>query len=131
MALVSPNGVVVGLLTPAQAAEYLACSQRTLRNYVAGGMLFVQIGRGHRRFRVEDLRAWVEGRVLQSSTSRPTTATSSSTDSPRTAFDTEDPQAAEIERELRQRLSGSTPRRSPKSPSRRAGTPVVLPLRKT
>jgi excisionase family DNA binding protein len=97
MAIITPNGAVIGLLTPTQAAEYLACSQRSLRNYVAGGLPFVQIGNGHRRFRVEDLNGWIEARLFQATPKAPRIA----------SVIANDPVVAEIERELRARIEGA------------------------
>jgi excisionase family DNA binding protein len=116
MALVSPNGVIVGLLTPAETARYLACSERTLRNYVAQGLPFVQDAHGHKRFRVEDLQRWVGDQVRQSSSATPSTETSTSSDLQLTASDTADPLVAEISARLKRRLCGSTPLRSRNKP---------------
>lgn len=130
MAITSANGILVGLLTPSEAAEYLACSERQLRNYVASGLPSVREGNGHRRFRAEDLRAWVDRRVGLESASTPNTATSTSSASRPSDSATKGQRVSETAKRLRMKLTGSTPRRS-KGSGHNDGQANVLPLRRT
>ena len=131
MALRLPNGSVLGLLTPSESAEYLACSERQLRNYVAAGLQSVRCANGHRRFRVEDLRAWVDHHLVLESASTRSTATSTNSASPPLESGTKDRLATETIKRLRMRLTGSTPKRSAASGRRNAERSNVLPLRRT
>jgi predicted site-specific integrase-resolvase len=56
------------MLKPAEAAEYLQVSPKTLALWrsTGDGPPFVCLGRSVVRYRVEDLRAHVEGRVARS-----------------------------------------------------------------
>ena len=53
------------LLTPHQAAKHLGLSPRwlELKRYRGGGPPFVRISARCVRYRREDLKAWVEGRI--------------------------------------------------------------------
>src|SRR6185295_7093758 len=78
-----------------------------LRNYVRDGLPYVRTG-GHRRFRVEDLKAWVDGRVFQMCSPMPSTARSSNSASLLNEFADEDPRVLEtmarLNPELRPKL---------------------------
>ncbi|MGH3388632.1 MAG: helix-turn-helix domain-containing protein [Actinomadura sp.] len=50
-----------GLATPAEAAEYLRRSRKTLRNWRSNGEGPTYVGRGHGvRYRWRDLDAWID-----------------------------------------------------------------------
>lgn len=56
-----------GYATPAQVAEYLAISRRTLDNwaYLGKGPSYIKIDGGARRYNWTDLLAWVEARTVR------------------------------------------------------------------
>jgi len=53
----------VKLFTTKEAAEYLCCSERTLRQLRQRGLPFVQLTGRSVRFRVADLDKWIESQV--------------------------------------------------------------------
>jgi excisionase family DNA binding protein len=104
------DGLTLGWLTVAEAAQYVGVSAREFRRLVASeGIPYVKTG-SQRRFRVHDLEAWADTRVCQSSTASQG-GRSISAASPLAAVASLSPQASEIRAELERRLSGSTTRR--------------------
>ena len=65
--LVLPDGKPAGVLTEEQAAQYLGLAPGTLRNWrvMGRGPQYVRLGR-RVGYRVEDLQAWAEERLVES-----------------------------------------------------------------
>jgi excisionase family DNA binding protein len=103
------DGITLGWLTVAEAAQYVGVSAREFRRLVnAEAIPYVKTG-NQRRFRVQDLESWADTRVCQSSTSRPGERSGCAA-SPSAASVTISQRASEIRAELEKRLSGSTTR---------------------
>lgn len=101
----------LGLLRVQQAASYLGVSERQVRYLVEReGLPFVPVTGRVRRFRTEDLDAWVASRVCQFSTSQPQRAASTGAASPSTRYGTVSAQELAILEELRPKPKGSTPK---------------------
>jgi excisionase family DNA binding protein len=103
------DGTIMGWLTVAEAAQYVGVSAREFRRLVtAESIPFVKTG-NQRRFRPQDLEAWADTRVCQSSTS-PSGERSGCAASPSRGSVSISPRASEIRAELERRLSASTTR---------------------